>query len=62
MNFTGHGVSVSKRVYTGCLPQLRQLQRSIDQLCRENAALMESIEQVESEYVEPEPADDQEGE
>jgi hypothetical protein len=30
-------------------PQLRQLQRSIDQWCRENAALKERIEQMEWE-------------
>jgi hypothetical protein len=36
-------------VCTGCQPQLRQLQRSIDQLCREIGALEESIEQMEWE-------------
>jgi len=30
-------------------PQLRQLQLSIDQICRENAALKERIEQMEWE-------------
>ena len=36
-------------VCTGCQPQLWQLQRSIDQICRENAALKERIEQMEWE-------------
>jgi hypothetical protein len=36
-------------VCTGCQPQLQQLQRSIDQWCRENAALKERIEQMEWE-------------
>ena len=45
----GHGMSVGERVCTGCQPQLRHLQRSIDQLCRENAALTEHIEQMEWE-------------
>jgi hypothetical protein len=42
-------MSVSERVCTECQPQLRQLQRSIDQFCRENAALKERIEQMEWE-------------
>jgi hypothetical protein len=46
---TGHGMSVGGRVCTGCQPQLRQLQRSIDQLCRENAGLKERIERKEWE-------------
>ena len=46
---TGHGMSVSERVCTGCQPQLRQKQRSIDQLCRENAAHKERIQQMEWE-------------
>jgi hypothetical protein len=49
MNCTGHGMSVSEPVCTGCQPQLRQLQRGIDHLCRENAALKERIEQMEWE-------------
>ncbi|MGO9354516.1 MAG: hypothetical protein ACLP3C_28095 [Mycobacterium sp.] len=46
---TGHGMSVGERVCTGCQPQLRQLQRSIDHLCHENAALKERIEHMEWE-------------
>ena len=46
---TGQGMSVSERVCTGCQPKLRQLQRSIDHLCRENAALKERIEHREWE-------------
>jgi hypothetical protein len=43
---TGQGMSVSERVCTRCRPQPEQLQRSIDQLCRENAALKERIGQM----------------
>jgi hypothetical protein len=46
---TGHGMSVGERVCTGCQPQLRQPQRSIDHLCHENAALKERIEHMEWE-------------
>jgi hypothetical protein len=44
-----HVRRLTEGVCTGCPPQLRQPQRSIDQLCRENAALKERIEQKEWE-------------
>jgi hypothetical protein len=40
---------------TECQPQLRRLQRSIDQLCRENAVLNERIEQLKGSAERPEP-------
>jgi hypothetical protein len=41
--------SANDGVCTRCQPQLRHHQRSIEQLCQENAALEERIEQMERE-------------